>query len=161
MDLDGQKEAEMRIHDSFPVLMLIAAAVALLLTLPAVGSEEDDKDELLAEGGVSYNLYCQSCHGPLGKGDGSVAELLKLAPADLTMISAVRDGEFPTEEIYNIIDGRQDVRAHGSDMPLWGEAFKRTEDTDDEAVIQRKIDGLLVYLQAIQDRLPAEVPAAE
>lgn len=154
----------MRIHDSLPGLMLIAAATALVLTLPAAGSEDDDlanKRELIAEGGVSYNLYCQSCHGPLAKGDGSVAELLKLAPADLTIISASRDGEFPTEEIYKIIDGRKDVRAHGSDMPLWGDVFKRTEETDDEAVIQRKIDGLLVYLKAIQERLPAVAPAAE
>jgi len=154
----------MRIPTSFPGFLLIAAAVVLALTLPAAGSGDDDmadRGELMTEGGVSYNLYCQSCHGSLAKGDGSVAELLTIAPADLTLISARRGGEFPAEEIHKIIDGRQDVRAHGSDMPLWGDAFKRTEETDDEAVVKRKIDGLVVYLQAIQERLPAVQPAME
>ena len=77
------------------------------------------------------------------------------------VISASRGGEFPTEEIYKIIDGREQKRAHGSDMPLWGDAFKRTEETDDEAVIERKIDSLVVYLKAIQERLPEVDSATE
>ncbi len=128
--------------------------LALFWTSAAAGSEEGDmaqSRELLAEGGVSYNLYCQSCHGPLAKGDGTVAELLKVAPADLTLIRARRKGEFPREEIHRIIEGDKDLRAHGSDMPFWGDAFRRTEETDDEEVIRRKIDGLVYYLEVIQE----------
>jgi mono/diheme cytochrome c family protein len=140
----------------------IAAAAVLALTLPVAGDDDEPtRGQLMEEGSSSYNLYCQSCHGQRGKGDGSVAGLLNIAPADLTQISARRDGVFPEEEIYQIIDGRKDVRAHGSDMPLWGDAFQRTEETADEAVIRRKIDGLVAYLQALQERAPAEQPADE
>ena len=142
----------MSLKTRFPTLLLIASAAVLASILPAAGSDDEaTRGELLTEGASSYNLYCQSCHGPRGQGDGSVAELLKIAPADLTTISARRDGEFPEEEIYSIVDGRKDVRAHGSDMPLWGDAFQRTEETEDEAVIRRKIDGLVVYLKSLQE----------
>lgn len=140
----------------------ILGAFAALLTFATVSTGQEstaaDRSDMLNDGSLSYNRFCQSCHGDRAKGDGSVAEFLTVKPADLTRISARRGGEFPTEEIHKIVDGREGVRAHGQDMPIWGDAFQRTEETADEEVIQRKIAALVYYLESIQERIS---PAAE
>ena len=136
----------------------VLSVLALLWMSPVAVAEDEGptRAELLAEGGVSYNRYCESCHGAAGIGDGQVAQYLKIPPADLTMISARREGAFPTEEIHQIIDGRKGVRGHGHDMPIWGDAFQRTEDTEDDTVVERKIDGLVTDLEALQNTSAAD-----
>jgi hypothetical protein len=42
-----------------------------------------------------------------GKGDGSLADELKVRPADLTEIATRRGGKFPAVEVREIIDGRR------------------------------------------------------
>ena len=54
--------------------------------------------------------YCGACHGPHGKGDGTVGTLFQ-APTDLTQIAKKHGGEFPTGEIEMVIDGRTAVGA--------------------------------------------------
>lgn len=131
-----------------PALLLLSAPAAVL---GQEGESRVSETALVAKGRVSYTLFCKSCHGEWGKGDGSAAEFLKVPPADLTAISARNDGEFPFDKIYKTIDGRE-VRAHGSDMPVWGEAFKQTEETDDEVVIKEKVVELVYYLKSIQGK---------
>lgn len=75
-----------------------------------------------------YRDACIICHA----GPGASAP-------DLTTLSAVNGGSFPMEEVIAIIDGRQDVRAHGSPMPVWGARYS----TDD-------IRSLAAYLATIQ-----------
>jgi mono/diheme cytochrome c family protein len=41
-------------------------------------------EQSLQRGQTFYTVNCAICHGPLGKGDGTVAEVLKRKPADLT-----------------------------------------------------------------------------
>lgn len=138
-------------------LLLLALLLLLLALSPGILPAQEvgatvDEFALTAKGRVSYNLFCRSCHGEWGKGDGSVAEVLKVAPADLTMINSRNDGEFPFDKVYKIIDGRQGVRGHGSDMPIWGNAFKETEVTTDELVVKEKIIELVYYLKSIQPK---------
>ena len=133
-------------------LLSLVAIPLLLAPVPARGEASDTVR--VSKGRVSYNLFCKSCHGEWAKGDGSVAEFLKVPPADLTGISARNDGEFPFDKTYQMIDGRE-VRAHGSDMPLWGNAFQEVEETDDEAVIKEKVVELVYYLKSIQEKTPA------
>src|SRR5262245_65564733 len=65
-----------------------------------------------------YRVFCASCHGARGTGDGAVAELLRLPPANLTLISAKNGGAFPRARVYAAIDGRQKVNGHGpAQMP--------------------------------------------
>ena len=81
-----------------------------------------------------------------------VAEVLKIPPSDLTRISIRRAGEFPFEEMREIIDGRKEVQGHGSrDMPIWGNAFKVATDTQDDAAVAEKITDLVYYLRSIQE----------
>jgi mono/diheme cytochrome c family protein len=110
-----------------------------------------------------FRVYCASCHGGEARGDGTVAEYLKVPPADLTAIAARNDGVFPAERVALIIDGRQAVRGHGrSEMPVWGDSFLKTDDTPSEEAVQKKIADLVEFLRTIQK--PAEVavdPAPE
>lgn len=141
-----------------PKNALAAAAIlsaCVLFVLPLATAEDaaaQARDQMLNDGSVSYNRYCESCHGAQGHGDGPVAQYLTIEPADLTRISARRDGEFPAGEIQEIIDGRKGVRGHGSDMPIWGDAFQRTEETEDEEVIRRKITALVYFLETMQEK---------
>ena len=89
-----------------------------------------------------------------GRGDGPVAPLIKIGVPDLTRLAARDGGEFPTEDVCQIIDGRYDRRAHGPrDMPVWGWQLYDASNSNDElerARVNSLIDRLVVYLQSIQ-----------
>jgi len=99
-----------------------------------------------------YRMYCASCHGVEGHGDGPVAASLKVSVPDLTRIAARRGGTFPTDQIRIIIDGRASLPPHGTrDMPVWGWAFGATgTDPQSEYRAQGLIGLLMEYLRSIQ-----------
>jgi mono/diheme cytochrome c family protein len=73
-----------------------------------------------------YVRSCAACHGVTGKGDGPAAKSLIRPPTDLTKLSEANKGVFPVSRVYNAIDGRIQVIAHGTrDMPVWGEIYTR------------------------------------
>jgi mono/diheme cytochrome c family protein len=76
-------------------------------------------------GAVLYHQYCESCHGPTGKGDGPVAASLQRPPADLTTLAQRTGGRFDEAAVMAVIDGRRAVAAHGPrEMPVWGAVFE-------------------------------------
>jgi mono/diheme cytochrome c family protein len=77
-------------------------------------------------GAVLYHQYCESCHGPTGKGDGPVAPSLQPPPpADLTTLARRAGGRFDEAAVMAVIDGRRAVAAHGPrQMPIWGAVFE-------------------------------------
>jgi mono/diheme cytochrome c family protein len=101
-----------------------------------------------------YERLCSSCHGVEGRGDGPVAPLIKIGVPDLTRIAARDGGEFPTEDVRRIIDGRSDRRAHGPrDMPVWGWQLydmSSSDDAGERARTNAMIDRLVEYLRSIQ-----------
>jgi mono/diheme cytochrome c family protein len=102
-------------------------------------------------GSSLFTTYCASCHGQSGRGNGSVANFLKVPPADLTQIATRNKGTFPAEKVYQIIDGRQTVRPHGdSQMPVWGEAFGKSMTGGSEEATAARIRALVKYLESIQ-----------
>lgn len=132
---------------------LLLTALVLLASLALAQPQPDSAKA--AVGRSVYRGYCGSCHGKQALGDGPVAQYLDPRPSDLTRIRERREGEFPFDEIYRIIDGRQPVPGHGSsEMPVWGEAFKVAGAASEEEV-QGKINALAHYLMSIQ------VPAAD
>jgi len=141
---------------SLPALV----CVALVLALPAAAQDAaapQASDAALAPiGKTLYRVYCNSCHGAAAEGDGRLAEYLTIKPADLTMLSAGHDGEFPAERVAQIIDGREPVRGHAGDMPVWGDAFQRLDELEGESdavrqrEVERKIEALVAYLRSIQ-----------
>jgi len=79
--------------------------------------------------------------------------LFAITPPDLRQLRKRNTGTFPFWQLYRVIDGRQEVMAHGSrDMPIWGEVFILQEDgaiADDARAIGRILQ-LLYYLESIQ-----------
>src|SRR5574341_1039867 len=114
-------------------LVLISVTVAAVLWLtPAPGRAQ--QEEVAKAGRPIYEQYCAVCHGREGKGDGGAANLLTVKPADLTQLSKNNNGVFPFWRVYGIIDGRQEVKGHGTrEMPFWGAEFRAEAGTNPAA----------------------------
>ena len=101
----------------------------------------------------SYQVFCASCHGLTGHGDGPVQPILAIGVPDLTRISQRNGGRFPTDKIREIIDGRTEYAAHGTrQMPVWGSEFYGTSPNEQAARREADItiDRLVKYLQTLQ-----------
>jgi mono/diheme cytochrome c family protein len=110
-------------------------------------------------GRQDYRDYCAACHGISGTGDGTVAEFLTIAAADLTQLTKLNAGKFPRERVTEVIDGRADVKVHGGrDMPVWGDWFDAeavSQDTDRETreiIVRDRIQSLVSYIESIQEK---------
>jgi len=99
-----------------------------------------------------YLHYCASCHGTAGKGDGPAAAALKVTPTNLTMLASKNNGAFPDFRISRVIEGSDNLTAHGSrDMPIWGEVFNRM-DASGTSTTKLRIGNLTDYLKSIQTK---------
>lgn len=131
---------------------LIVGAAVFGLALGAVAQESPTAQR----GQNLYEQFCMDCHGLKARGDGVLAEDLKVAPADLTTIALRRNGVFPDPEIREIIDGRRRVRAHGPlNMPLWGKEIGMSAASAGgpmEQSTRDRIDAVVVYLKSIQKK---------
>ena len=102
-------------------------------------------------GSYAYRTYCASCHGTDGKGEGPLAESLRFHPPDLTLIAKRNGGEYPTERVHRIVDGRRPLPGHGGpDMPIWGDAFKNPETGFDDAKVKEKVRSVVDFLRTLQ-----------
>ena len=102
-------------------------------------------------GEALFKTYCASCHGRSAKGDGPIAEHLRSRPPDLTLITKRAGGKFDDDRVYRIIDGRQPVRGHGNaDMPVWGDAFKRSGQSGTEDAVRARIRALVDHIRSLQ-----------
>jgi hypothetical protein len=113
--------------------------------------------EIVEAGKREFRHYCVLCHGLGGKGESVMTtfNLLKVTPPDLTKLSKRHKGQFPFWQVYRIIDGREEVKGHGTrDMPVWGEVFIQQENgrlVDESRAIGR-ILALVYYLRSIQEK---------
>jgi len=102
-------------------------------------------------GSALFRSYCASCHGADAKGDGPLAGNLRVAPSDLTRLANRNHGKFDAEKVRRAIDGRGPKEIHGgSDMPVWGDAFKRAGEGFSEAKVKERIDALVEHLSTLQ-----------
>jgi mono/diheme cytochrome c family protein len=126
-----------------------------LLGAPVLGHAQD-----VDIGKQEYSISCAICHGASGKGDGPLAASLKKPAADLTNIAKKNAGVFPFDRLYEVIDGRQAVEAHGPrDMPVWGKEYT-LEATglmfgfgtrkDLESFVRGRIIALIGYVYTLQ-----------
>jgi mono/diheme cytochrome c family protein len=94
-------------------------------------------------------LYCASCHGTTGRGDGPVAGALRRRPADLTTLARRNDGAFPSDAVRGFITGTgRTVAAHSTaEMPIWGPLFRAFES---DARTRLRIENLVSYIESIQ-----------
>jgi mono/diheme cytochrome c family protein len=108
-------------------------------------------------GKYEYDSHCAVCHGSTGKGDGIYADQLKgTTVPDLTGLSKKNNGVFPFDRVYETIDGRRELQAHGTrDMPIWGKDFSamnpiRGPYFNDEEFARVKIFALIEYIYRLQ-----------
>jgi len=106
-----------------------------------------------------YMANCSSCHGETGKGGGPYVELLKKAPPDLTTLAKRNGGVFPINRVYEVIDGREVIKWHGTrDMPVWGADYIASASNQmdvyflPEVSARMRILLLIDYLYRIQQK---------
>jgi len=137
--------------------MLRACGVGVLLAVASaspVASQDKPAAEAAAaakRGAPIFQTFCAPCHGASAGGDGPMADSLRFAPADLRTIARRSGGRFPAEKVAKMIDGREQVKGHGgTDMPIWGDAFKNTREGFDERRVKERIADLVQYLATLQ-----------
>ena len=131
---------------------VVAVAVILMAApaIPAAGEVEEDQGATRVGESV-FAAYCTSCHGAAAEGDGPLASSLRVEPADLTVLARDNGGKFPFERVVKRIDGTEKVKGHGSsDMPVWGKAFKRVDDTATDETVHEKVRALAFYVKSLQ-----------
>ncbi len=109
----------------------------------------------IEEGAAAFVSHCAGCHGAEARGDGPMAALLRIAPADLTALAAGNGGEFPLARVIERIDGTTEVQAHGGPMPVFGVILQgpsaATVAPDGrEIVAPEEIVGIAEWLATVQ-----------
>ena len=137
---------------------IVILALAIVLTAWAGIRDKPtaaQEMEVIVGGEIEYQNSCAVCHGADGKGQGPMGRFLTVRPADLTVLSKKNSGTFPFWRTYRAIDGREEVRGHGTrEMPLWGDRFRTQaggNDTGSRAQAAGRLLALVFYLQHIQE----------
>lgn len=130
--------------------VVLALAVAASTAVAGQSDQPTTIDRSAAyRGQKTFRTYCSSCHGQEALGNGPLADDLKVQPANLTELSEKNGGEFPYEMVITTIEHGRSVRGHGTeDMPAWGNAFKMTSETEEEA--KAKMSELAHFLWSKQ-----------
>lgn len=131
-----------------------AVTIACLATLVSVGPAAAQDTDI---GATLYADYCSACHGATGKGDGDMADVVKVPSPNLTLLARNNDGVFPMLDVLHVIDGRSGTRAHGGAMPLWGRVFSdQIGDSEGEygsvLEVRGRVLSLAKYLESIQQK---------
>lgn len=109
-----------------------------------------------ARGARLFQEACAVCHGAGLRGDGPMAEVLVVAPPDLTRISQRYGGDFPRAGIAWKIDGRDPILSHGGDMPLFGFVFSDmsevlTSPGGQTMLTSPEVVDIVAYLESVQE----------
>jgi len=135
-------------------------AVFLLLTMASALFAADQSGKEIKKVPVSatradsgaemFKTYCATCHGLDGKGNGPAASALKVAPADLSVLTQKNGGKYPSGRVIHVIEGTGEIAAHGSsEMPLWGPVFHSLSPGND-SVVKLRISNLAKYIESLQ-----------
>jgi len=132
-----------------------AGVAALALTVPVRALADEDL------GRHEYQSKCAVCHGAAGKGDGYLAAYLTIKPPSLTRLKKNNGGRFPFERVIQVVDGRKEVRTHGTrEMPVWGAMYggevpkaseKSGQKQPDENLVRERIDALVNFVSQLQE----------
>ena len=140
-----------------PSVSLLPLLMTLVLWVTPPGAALAQQEDIAAAGHREFRHACAVCHGLDAKGESvmTTLNLLTVRPADLTQLSKKHQGQFPFWKVYRIIDGREEVKGHGTrDMPIWGEVFTQQEGGKlaDEIRAMGRILAIVYYIQSIQEK---------
>ena len=125
------------------------AALFLFAATPALAQD-------LGEGKALFDAHCVVCHGPEARGDGIMAALLTIQPADLTRLSVLNDGVFPMARVVRKIDGTTELLAHGGAMPIFGTILQGPSSAvvapdGSDVVAPEAIANIAAWLETVQE----------
>ena len=138
----------------------IAAVILGVALTGAFGLASADEDM----GKMEYNNSCAICHGTTGKGDGPyVGLLIYTRVPDLRTLQKRNSGVFPFDHVYEGIDGREAVKAHGPrEMPIWGAEYNERAmatppagyftPSEAKAYVRGRILALINYIYGLQEK---------
>lgn len=112
-----------------PLPCLSVLALACLLLWPLAGQAQD-----AAAGQEIYEQYCALCHGPQGKGDGSLSANLDPKPRNHTdgaYMNALSDAH-----LLNIVSGGGGVAGLSPIMPAWKDILSAQQIQDVVAFVR-------------------------
>ena len=98
-----------------------------------------------------FELYCATCHGRDGKGNGPAVAALKAPPPDLTTIARRNGGMFPRARVEAFVTLGDDraTPAHGSkDMPVWGPIFRALDPNDTANKV--RVANIIGHVESLQ-----------
>jgi mono/diheme cytochrome c family protein len=132
----------------------LSATLTLLLVLgltaPRVAgalTQRAPQDGGYSSGRSLYRAHCAPCHGNAGRGDGPVADIQRLRPADLTSIARRKGGVFPRDEMTRVVDGRERIAGHErGEMPVWGRVLPEATDLER----RKQIAALVAFVESLQ-----------
>lgn len=139
---------------SLVVLATMGAGTGFVHGQEANPSNPDYAKGWATIGEKEFVRACASCHGKNGEGHGPIAALFSDAPADLSVLRQNNGGVFPFNDVYKIVDGRNGIRAHGSEMPVWGDRFVASMDAEDKPAAEitalARLTSIVYYVESIQ-----------
>ncbi|MHA6347512.1 c-type cytochrome [Roseivivax sp. CAU 1761] len=126
--------------------------LAIMLAGPAIADEGD-----ATRGSILYEVFCSTCHGASGRGDGDLARFLLSDPTDLTTLTTENGEEYPAVLVYRQIDGRYPLQGYSGEMPVFGPLLNSGKvsiytPSGDPLVTGTSIDDLVAYLRSIQTK---------
>ena len=102
------------------------------------------------DGKQMYTSYCAPCHGVDARGTGPVAPALKTPPTDLTLLSRMNHGKFPSSHVVSVLQNGADIPSHGTlAMPVWGPILANMNQTQPHETLLR-MSNLSRYLETVQ-----------
>lgn len=136
------------------LISVISTGLGIILSIGSFASNAQGTDA----GKREYDRHCAACHGKLGKGNGPYAANVHARVADLTALSKRNIGVFPSQYVYEVIDGRQLVAATGArEMPVWGNRYRALAAEhhsdgryDQENYTRTRILALTEYVNTLQ-----------
>ncbi len=140
------------------LLRIFAAAAFMLIQTASAGAQDTQRD--FEPSADEFRNSCASCHGVDGKGAGFLTRFFRdVDPGDLTQLAKNKEGEFPFDRVFRIIDGRAEVAMHGKrKMPVWGDRYMTQSMTRlgpgpmNDFVVRKRVLELVYYIQSIQER---------
>jgi len=132
--------------DMKPLILLTAACAVGLASIRFAAAAPQTPAPY--SGSADYQVFCASCHGASGKGDGSLAGALRKRPADLTQLSKKNDGIFPFDAVFTTVDAGHET----ADMPAWTAVLAKSQESTGPEAAKVRIRELVKYLETLQPK---------
>jgi len=132
---------------------IIGATFAMAFAGPSAAVDVGERE---------YENNCAVCHGMTGVGNGPYAGIINTKIPDITSLQKNNNGVFPYDRVYEVIDGRQAIAAHGGrDMPIWGNEYNAKaasyysdyiREYNAEGFVRGRILALINYIYSMQQK---------